>query len=116
MHRLKLPAIATLTAIFALTSIGLGEAEARTRRDRNSAAATAAAVGTIAAIAAAKSRRNRQYDSGYRYRGYRSNGYGYRNDGYGYRSPRYTRQRYPAPDGSGRGNPTLQFNVPQDGR
>ncbi len=72
MHKLKVTLAAGLAAAVVLTSIGIGEAEARSRQSRNNAAAAAAMigiVGTIAAIAVADSRRDRYYDNGYRYRG-----------------------------------------------
>lgn len=81
MHKLKMALVAGLAAAVVLTSIGIGEADARSRRDRNNAAAAAAMigiVGTIAAIAVADNRRDRYYDNGYRYRGQPYRGHVYR--------------------------------------
>lgn len=90
MHKLKATLAAGLAAAVVLTSIGIGEAEARSRRDRNNAAAAAAMigiVGTIAAIAAADSRRARYYDDGYYHRGHPYRGHVYR--GHVYRDQPY---------------------------
>ena len=115
MQKLKVTLAAGLAAVVVLTSIGIGEAEARSRKQRNNDAAAAGlmlgVLGAAAALAATDSRRNRYYDDGYRYRGYPNQGYR------GYRSNGYRGERgYVGTDGIVRSDPSLQYNMPMDGR
>lgn len=122
MQKLKATLAAGLAAAVVLTSIGIGEADARSRRQRNNDAAAAGLMlgflGAAAAIAAADSRRDRYYDDGYRYRGDGYRSHDYRN--HGYRSDRrrvYRGERgYVGTDGIVRSDPSLQYNIPMDGR